>query len=71
MKRKEHYNIVLTDITNEEIYQKKLEYLSVTDTLTNIKNRRYFQEKLREEVSRANRYTYPSCFNYAWISDPF
>ena len=51
-----HYSIIFTDITKQEKYQQELEYTSVTDALTNIKNRRYFQNKIVEEVADANRY---------------
>lgn len=50
------YSIVLTDITIEESYKKELEQLSVTDVLTGIGNRRYFHQKIEEEVVRAKRY---------------
>ncbi len=35
------------------------ERLAVTDTMTELANRRAFQERLREEISRAQRYHYP------------
>jgi len=54
-----HYAVVLSDITEQEIYKKELELLSTTDELTNIGNRRYFERKLKEEISRASRYNYP------------
>ena len=50
------YSIIFTDITKQERYQQKLEYTSVTDALTNIKNRRYFQDKIVQEVADVNRY---------------
>jgi len=54
----EHYSIVLSDITAEETYKKDLELLSVTDTLTNIGNRRYFYQKMLSEIGRSRRYDY-------------
>jgi len=33
-----------------------LEYLTITDHLTGIYNRRYFQQKIEEEIKRAKRY---------------
>lgn len=35
------------------------ERLAVTDTMTEIANHRAFQERLREEIARAQRYNYP------------
>ncbi|EQB39590.1 hypothetical protein M947_06245 [Sulfurimonas hongkongensis] len=55
----EHYSVILSDITEQEIYKKELELLSITDELTNTGNRRYFERKLKEEISRASRYNYP------------
>jgi len=54
----EHYSIILSDITIEENYKKELELLSVTDTLTNIGNRRYFYRKMSHEINRVKRYNY-------------
>ena len=54
----DHYSVVFSDITNEEIYKNELEHLSVTDSLTGIKNRHYFDSKIQEEIIRANRYEY-------------
>ncbi len=56
---KDYYSVILTDITKEELYQIKLEYISITDSLTNIKNRRFFQEKIEDEISSSNRYGHP------------
>jgi diguanylate cyclase (GGDEF)-like protein len=36
--------------------QRKLEEQSITDSLTNLKNRRFFDERLQEEFRRAQRY---------------
>ena len=55
-KEKNHHSIVLTDITEQENYKKELEHLSVTDSLTGIGNRRYFHQKIEEEIQRAKRY---------------
>ncbi|MBN2783070.1 MAG: GGDEF domain-containing protein, partial [Campylobacterales bacterium] len=60
--QKQHYSIVFTDITKEELYKIELELISITDPLTNIKNRRYFQEKMHYEISRSKRYGYPVSF---------
>jgi len=42
--------------------QDRLKMMSITDELTGLYNRRYLNERLREEVERARRYRYPiSC----------
>ncbi len=53
------YSIVMADITTEENYRLELEKTAVTDPLTGIPNRRFFQEKLREEIQLAQRYGRP------------
>lgn len=50
------YSIILSDITEQENYKKELEHLSITDALTGIGNRRYFHNKIEEEIQRAKRY---------------
>ena len=54
-----NFCVVLTDITKEEIYQKKLEHLTITDTLTNIHNRYYFNITINHELQKIKRYNYP------------
>ena len=56
---KQHYAIIMSDITEQEMYKQELEHLTITDTLTGIGNRRFFQNKMTEECSRATRYNYP------------
>ncbi len=56
---KNHYSIVMSDITREEKYRLELERTSVTDSLTGIHNRRYFNEKLQEHILLAERYNRP------------
>jgi diguanylate cyclase (GGDEF)-like protein len=53
---KGYFSIVFSDITNEENYKKRLEILNITDALTGVKNRRFFQQKMQEEISRSIRY---------------
>ncbi len=55
----ELYSIVMADITAEEKYRLELEKTAITDPLTGIYNRRYFQKKLKEEISLAQRYSRP------------
>lgn len=51
--------IILSDITEQEMYKQELEQLTVTDPLTNLKNRRYYEDKIEEEIARACRYKEP------------
>lgn len=50
------YSVIMHDITSEEEYRLKLEYLSETDTLTGVPNRLVFNRTLANEVQRAHRY---------------
>lgn len=45
----------LTDISDLKRVEEELRALSVTDSLTGIHNRRYFQERLKSELERAQR----------------
>jgi diguanylate cyclase (GGDEF)-like protein len=50
--------ICLENVTNSE----RLKHLGLTDSLTGVHNRRYFDQRLQEEVSRAQRQSLPlSC----------
>ncbi|MBU0719856.1 diguanylate cyclase [bacterium] len=53
---KDHFAVIMSDITKQENYKKELEHLSVTDSLTGIGNRRFFQQKIEEECARSKRY---------------
>ena len=55
-KRTTLYSIVLSDITTQETYQQELLCLSIKDPLTNIYNRHFFNQKIEEEILRAQRY---------------
>ena len=48
------YTAIRQDITDK----KRVEYLSITDELTQTFNRRHFNEKIEEEVNRAKRNNY-------------
>lgn len=48
------YTSIRHDITDK----KKVEYLSITDELTQLNNRRHFNTKIEEEISRAKREDY-------------
>lgn len=54
-----HYSAIFSDITKEKIYQKELEHTNITDPLTKIKNRYYYNVQIKKESSNANRYFYP------------
>ena len=45
----------ILDITSEKTLQKKLEQQAITDYMTNLYNRRYFTDRLVEELSRVKR----------------
>ncbi len=53
------YSIVMADITVEENYRLELERTALTDPLTGIYNRRLFQNRLKEEINLAQRYSRP------------
>ncbi len=57
-----YVSVVFSEITNEENYKKELELLSVTDSLTGISNRRYFEKKMHDEILRSIRYEHPLAF---------
>ena len=48
-------------IERSEYYNKSevLKKISITDPLTELLNRRYFEERLMEEIERSRRYHYP------------
>jgi diguanylate cyclase (GGDEF)-like protein len=52
-------SIVFSDITKQETYKHSLEVLTTTDPLTEIGNRRFYEQKLQEEMVRADRYKHP------------
>jgi len=57
-----YHSVVFSEITNEENYKKELELLSVTDALTGLSNRRYFEKKTQEEITRSIRYEHSLSF---------
>jgi len=50
-----HSVAVVRDIRERKQLEEELRFLSVTDALTNVYNRRYFTKKLKEEIDRARR----------------
>lgn len=55
---KGYYSTILSDVTKEEMYKLELEKLTVTDVLTGIGNRRYYNIKIEENISLAKRYKF-------------
>jgi len=55
-KGKNIHSIVFTDITDQENYKKELESISVTDPLTGIGNRRFYQQKIEGELESMKRH---------------
>lgn len=53
---REHYSVVFSDITQEEIFKNELQQSVITDPLTGIYNRRYYYEKIQKEMYEAKRY---------------
>lgn len=49
------------EIKNMQLEEKikEVEYISNTDSLTSIANRKKFEEELKKEISRSNRYNHP------------
>lgn len=52
---KENKIIGYTSVKQNISDRKKVEYLSITDELTNLKNRRYFNQVIKDEINRAKR----------------
>ena len=57
--KENHYVVVLNDVTTLEKQRKELEKASLTDPLTEIGNRRYFNVELDNEIIRSKRYSVP------------
>lgn len=59
-----HHKINKLEESDENLHRSliQLQTLSVTDSLTGLKNRRAFEERLNEEFSRARRYDTPLSF---------
>lgn len=54
-----HYSVVFSDITKDELHNKELEETTITDPLTKIKNRYFYNMQIKKECAEANRYFYP------------
>ena len=55
---KNHYSVIFSDITKEEMYKKELENLTIKDVLTNVYNRRYYENQIEKEMQDSQRYHY-------------
>jgi diguanylate cyclase (GGDEF)-like protein len=51
-------NLMAISISNAQLYE-KISYLSIIDGLTNLYNYTYFQDRISEELSRAQRHNLP------------
>ncbi len=47
----------------------EFEKLSITDALTGLLNRRYLEQRLKEEIKRSGRHNYPLCFIMIDVDD--
>ena len=56
--KKKDYSVIFSDITHEEYKTKDLKDLTITDTLTGISNRRYFDIRLEEDTLFSQKYKY-------------
>ncbi len=50
--------VTVEDVTETAFYQRKLVELAIRDVLTTAYNRRYFDQRLLEEIERARRYSH-------------
>ncbi|MDD5157524.1 GGDEF domain-containing protein [Sulfurimonas sp.] len=54
-----HYSAVFSDVTKDELHNKELEETTITDPLTKIRNRYFYNIQIKKESAEANRYFYP------------
>lgn len=55
----EYIYMIIQDATEVAAYEQQLLELNTRDSLTGIRNRRYFETRLREEIARHHRYGCP------------
>jgi diguanylate cyclase (GGDEF)-like protein len=55
----ERFAVIVAASLDNVAHREQLERLGATDALTGLPNRRYFDERLREETTRASRYRLP------------
>ena len=68
-KKKNIYAMILSDITEQESTKQELVSLSIKDKLTNIGNRKYYDDMLHEHISLAQRY--PHSFSLVLLDIDF
>ena len=59
VREKKFIQAIVRDVTEHKRMQEELRLLSITDPLTGVYNRRYFMQKLKEEIERAERTNRP------------
>ncbi|BBP42600.1 GGDEF domain-containing protein [Thiosulfativibrio zosterae] len=52
-------SILMADVTEQELYKKELEHITIHDDLTGLRNRHYFNQRIDEEIQRSQRYQNP------------
>jgi diguanylate cyclase len=52
-------SILMADVTEQELYKKELEHITIHDELTGLRNRHYFNQRIDEEIQRSQRYQNP------------
>lgn len=58
----QHLGAVISVCLETAIYRERLRFLGLTDALTEVNNRRFFEQRLSEEIARASRLRMPlSC----------
>ena len=60
-----YYDTVIEDITERKKLEEEVKKLSITDELTGLYNRRYFNQNLTKEIKRAERWR--SCLSFIMI----
>ncbi|MFB0564519.1 MAG: PAS domain S-box protein [Candidatus Aminicenantaceae bacterium] len=60
-----YHDTVIEDITKKKRLEEKVKRLSITDELTGLYNRRYFNQNLPKEIKRAERWK--SCLSFIMI----
>ncbi|TKC15342.1 bifunctional diguanylate cyclase/phosphodiesterase [Robertmurraya kyonggiensis] len=70
-----HYIVVIRDISERKQYEKKLRNLAYHDSLTKVRNRRYFHDQLvhtlhdSEKNNKKFALLYLDCDRFKWVND--